>query len=94
MCIRDRYQPLAGTYETIMLPNNSQSNKIRLNKLIEAIKIIYASTFKGEARTLLKNTAHRIEEEKMAILIQEVVGVKYKSKRFYPTFSGVLQSIN
>ena len=89
-----QYQPLAGTYETIMLSNNSKSNKTRLNKLIEAIKIIYASTFKGEARTLLKNTAHRIEEEKMAILIQEVVGVKYKSNRFYPTFSGVLQSIN
>ena len=89
-----QYQPLAGTYETIMLSNNSKSNKERLNKLIEAIKIIYASTFNGEARTLLKNTAHRIEEEKMAILIQEVVGVKYKSNRFYPTFSGVLQSIN
>ncbi|MFL3006093.1 MAG: PEP/pyruvate-binding domain-containing protein [Candidatus Neomarinimicrobiota bacterium] len=89
-----QYQPLAGTYETIMLCNNSKSNKDRLNKLIEAIKLIYASTFKGEARTLLKNTAHRIEEEKMAILIQEVVGVKYKSNRFYPTFSGVLQSIN
>ena len=73
-----QYQPLAGTYETIMLSNNSKSNKERLNKLIEAIKIIYASTFNGEARTLLKNTAHRIEEEKMAILIQEVVGVKYK----------------
>ena len=89
-----QYQPLAGTYETIMLSNNSKSNKERLNKLIEAIKIIYASTFNSEARTLLKNTAHRIEEEKMAILIQEVVGVKYKSNRFYPTFSGVLQSIN
>ena len=89
-----QYQPLAGTYETIMLPNNSRSNKRRLNELIDAIKIVYASTFKGEARTLLKNTAHRIEEEKMAVLIQEVVGVTYKSKRFYPTFSGVLQSIN
>jgi len=89
-----QYQPLAGTYETIMLSNNSRSNKKRLNELIESIKIIYASTFKGEARTLLKNTAHRIEEEKMAILIQEVVGIEHKSKRFYPTFSGVLQSIN
>ena len=89
-----QYQPLAGTYETIMLPNNSKLNKDRLNKLIEAIKIIYASTFNSEARALLKNTSHRIEEEKMAILIQEVVGIKYKSNRFYPTFSGVLQSIN
>ena len=41
-----QYQPLAGTYETIMLSNNSQSNKKRLNELIESIKIIYASTFK------------------------------------------------
>ena len=42
----------------------------------------------------MKNTAHRIEEEKMAILIQEIVGQTYKSNRFYPTFSGVLQNIN
>ncbi|MBA65587.1 MAG: hypothetical protein CMG55_07290 [Candidatus Marinimicrobia bacterium] len=89
-----QYQPLAGTYETYMLANNSRSDKNRLNKLINAIKRVYASTFKGEARTLLKGTAHRIEEEKMAVIIQEIVGISYKSKRFYPTFSGVLQSIN
>ena len=89
-----QYQPLAGTYETYMLPNNSRSNRIRLKELIIAIKKVYTSTFKGEARALLKNTAHRIEEEKMAVIIQEIVGQSYKSKRFYPTFSGVLQSIN
>ena len=89
-----QYQPLAGTYETIMLPNNSRSSKKRLVKLITAIKYVFASTFKGEAKSLLDNTAHRIEEEKMAVIIQELVGQPYESKRFYPTFSGVLKSIN
>ena len=89
-----QYQPLAGTYETYMLPNNSRSSKKRLNELITAIKQVYASTFKGEAKSLLGTTAHRIEEEKMAVVIQEIVGQPYRSKRFYPTFSGVLKSIN
>ena len=89
-----QYQPLAGTYETFMLPNNSRSKRTRLNELLTAIKRVYASTFKGEAKALLLNTAHRIEEEKMAVIIQEVVGQPYQSKRFYPTFSGVLKSIN
>ncbi len=89
-----QYQPLSGTYETYMLANNSRSAKKRLNELTQAIKKVFSSTFKGEARSLLDNTAHRIQEEKMAILIQEVVGQPYQGKRFYPTFSGVLQSIN
>ena len=89
-----QYQPLAGTYETFMLPNNSKSNKKRLNDIIKAIKKVYASTFKGEAKTLLDNTAHRIEEEKMAVIIQEIVGQTYSNNRFYPSFSGVLKSIN
>ena len=89
-----QYQPLAGTYETYMLSNNSRSDKKRLKELTIAIKKVFASTFKGEARALLKNTAHRIEEEKMAILIQEIVGQPYRSNRFYPTFSGLLQSVN
>ena len=80
-----QYQPLAGTYETIMLSNNSKSNKTRLNELIEAIKIIYASTFKGEARALLKNTAHRIEEEKMAVIIMELIfGYWFEKYNFGP----------
>ena len=89
-----QYQPLAGTYETYMLANNSRSNKKRLNELTVAIKMVYASTFKKEAKSLLNNTAHRVREEKMAILIQEIVGQTYNNKRFYPTFSGVLQSVN
>ena len=89
-----QYQPLSGTYETYMLANNSRSDKKRLNELTAAIKRVFSSTFKGEARSLLDNTAHRIQEEKMAILIQEVVGIPYNGQRFYPSFSGVLQSVN
>ncbi len=89
-----QYQPLSGTYETYMLSNNSRSNKKRLDQLILAIKKVFASTFKREAKSLIDNTAHRIQEEKMAVLIQEVVGQSYNSKLFYPSFSGVLQSIN
>ena len=89
-----QYQPLSGTYETYMLSNNSRSDKKRLGQLTKAIKKVFASTFKGEARSLLDNTAHRIQEEKMAILIQEIVGKSYNGQRFYPSFSGVLQSIN
>ena len=89
-----QYQPLSGTYETYMLANNSRSDKKRLDQLTAAIKRVFTSTFKGEARSLLDNTAHRIQEEKMAILIQEVVGIPYNGQRFYPSFSGVLQSVN
>ncbi|MFL2983024.1 MAG: PEP/pyruvate-binding domain-containing protein [Candidatus Neomarinimicrobiota bacterium] len=89
-----QYQPLSGTYETFMLPNNSRSDKKRLNELTIAIKRVFASTFNGEAKSLLDNTSHRIQEEKMAILIQEIVGKPYNNLRFYPSFSGVLQSIN
>jgi len=89
-----QYQPLAGTYETYMLPNNEKTNKDRLKSLVLAIKKVYASTFKGDAKSLLGTTAHRIEEEKMAIILQEIVGQEYNSGRYYPSFSGVLKSIN
>jgi len=89
-----QYQPLAGTYATFMLPNNQPTVKERLHLLLKTIKRIYASTFKGDARTLLENTAHRIEEEKMAVIIMEIAGQEYSSGRYYPTISGVLKSIN
>ena len=64
-----QYQPLSGTYETFMLPNNSRSEKKRFDELVIAIKRVFASTFTGEAKSLLETTSHRIQEEKMAILI-------------------------
>ena len=88
-----QYQPLAGMYSTFMLPNSYPSNKERYNQLCEAIKRVYASTFFQGPKSLMKNTTHRLEEEKMGIIIMELGGKKH-NELFYPTFSGVAQSYN
>ena len=76
-----------------MLPNSSKSKSNRLNQLIEAIKRIYASTFFQNPKSLLNNSDHRLEEEKMGIIIMELAGKKH-NELFYPSFSGVAQSYN
>ena len=88
-----QYQPLAGMYSTFMLPNSSNSEKERLSQVCESIKRIYASTFFKEPKTLLSQFVQKHEEEKMAIIIMEMIGKKHDN-RFYPTFSGVAQSYN
>jgi len=88
-----QYQPLAGMYSTFMLPNSNPSNKERYNQLCEAIKRVYASTFFQGPKSLMTNTTHRLEEEKMGIIIMELGGKKH-NELFYPTFSGVAQSYN
>ncbi len=87
------YEPFAGIYETKMIPNNQPSADTRFRKLAEAIKFVYASTFFKQAKNYLKATKHSLEEEKMAVIIQEVVGTK-RDTRFYPTISGVARSYN
>jgi CheY-like chemotaxis protein len=87
------YQPFAGVYATIMLPNNHPSLDIRLAQLLEAIKVVYASTYFREARDYLETTPYRIEEEAMAVLVQRLVGSR-RGDRFYPTFSGTAASYN
>ncbi|MCG6962838.1 MAG: histidine kinase [Acidobacteria bacterium] len=87
------YQPFAGVYVTVMLPNNHPSLDIRLAQLLEAIKVVYASTYQRAARDYLKSTPHRVEEERMAVLIQRLVGSR-RGPHFYPTFSGVASSYN
>jgi CheY-like chemotaxis protein len=87
------YQPFAGVYATIMLPNNHPSLDVRLAQLLEAIKVVYASTLFKTARDYLETTPFRIEEELMAVLIQRLVGSR-RGERFYPTFSGVASSYN
>jgi CheY-like chemotaxis protein len=87
------YQPFAGIYSTIMLPNNHPSLDVRLAQLLEAIKVVYASTFFETARDYLETTPYRIEEELMAVLVQRLVGSR-RNNRFYPTFSGVASSYN
>jgi hypothetical protein len=85
--------PFAGMYSTYMLPNNHKDDKIRLRQLCQAIKLVYASVFYKDARVYIESTSAKIEEEKMAVIIQELIGDDYNG-RFYPNFSGVAQSYN
>ena len=87
------YEPFAGIYATKMIPNNQASPDTRFHKLVEAIKFVYASTFFKKAKDYLKATNHSIQEEKMAVIIQEVVGLRHGDK-FYPNISGVARSHN
>lgn len=85
--------PFAGLYSTYMLPNNNTDLSTRLKQLSNAIKHVFASVFYKPAREYIRNTNFRIEEEKMAVIIQELVGQDYNG-RFYPVISGVAQSYN
>ena len=89
-----QYQPLSGAYSTFMLANNQEIFKDRIGELKKAIKLVFASIFYNESKSHFSHTAHRTEEEKMAVMIMEIAGQEYSSGRFYPTFSGVLKSIN
>lgn len=86
-------QPFAGIFDTFLLPNNHSDDDIRLKQITDAIKLVYASVYSDIARGYVEAVNYRIEEEKMAIVIQEVVGNLYDDK-FYPHFSGVAQSYN
>jgi hypothetical protein len=88
-----QYQPFTGVYETFMLGNSHRETHVRLAQLMEAIKRVYASTFTQHAKAYLRATPYRLEEEKMAIMIQQVVGAPH-GHRFYPDFSGVIRSRN
>ncbi len=86
-------QPFAGVYSTYLLPNNHEDNAVRLKQLATAIKLVYASIFTHSAKDYFKAVDYKIEEEQMAIVIQEVVGQERNGK-FYPDISGVAQSYN
>ncbi len=86
-------QPFAGIFETYLLPNNNPNIEIRLEQLLTAIKLVYSSVFSDKARAYISAINYKIEEEKMAIVLQEVVGNKF-DKYFYPHMSGVAQSYN
>ena len=84
---------LAGVYSTFMLPNNSSRINDRLEQLVSAIKLIYASMFLQESKALMASLLHNPEQEKMAVIIQELVG-EIHGAYFYPTFSGTALSMN
>jgi CheY-like chemotaxis protein len=88
-----QYQPFAGVYETYMIPNNNPDKDLRMLELLQSIKLVYASTFARPAREYMRMTSYRPEEEKMAVIVQRMVGAA-RNGRFYPDFSGVARSYN
>jgi hypothetical protein len=86
-------QPFSGIFNTFLLPNNSDSFKTRFKQAENAIKMVYASIYSDSARDYLKAVNYKSEDEKMGIIIQEVVGHSY-GKYFYPHISGTAQSRN
>jgi hypothetical protein len=86
-------QPFAGIYETFMLANNHPDLEVRLGQLLAAIKCVYASTFSQQSKAFLDMGPYRLEEEKMAVIVQSVVGVPHEG-RFYPDLAGVARSHN
>ena len=86
------YQPFAGIYSTYMIPDSEDRNK-RLRMLVSAIKGVYASVFYRASKDYMAATQNVIDQEKMAVILQEVVGSQY-GDRFYPHISGVARSIN
>lgn len=87
------YQPFAGLYNTYMLPNSHPDIEKRLDRLIIAVKLVYASTYLKAPRSYVKSTMHRTEDEEMAVILQQLTGKEYK-KYFYPAISGVTRSYN
>jgi hypothetical protein len=87
------FEPFASVYGTKMIPNNQPDADTRFRRLDEAIKYVYASTFFRDARDYMKATHHSTQDEKMAVIIQEVVGTRF-DVRFYPHISGVARSHN
>ncbi len=88
-----QYQPFAGVYQTFMIPNNNPDPAVRLRELLLSIRLVYASTFASKAKDYMKATAYRLQEEKMAVIIQRMVGARHND-RFYPAFAGVAKSYN
>ncbi len=85
--------PLAGIYQTKMIPNNQPSDEMRFRKLIEAVKLVWASTYFSDSREFHRGIGGSASQEAMAVILQKVVGRRYGS-RFYPLISGVARSFN
>jgi len=87
------HSPFAGVYETKMIPNNQPDPDVRFNRLVEAVKFVWASTFFNDAKAYMASVNQNIENEKMAVIIQEIAGQRH-GDRFYPDVSGVARSCN
>jgi hypothetical protein len=87
------HEPFAGVYETKMIPNRSLDANTRFQQLTEGIKFVYSTLFFYKAKQYFKAIRKDIRTEKMAVIIQEVVGERY-GDHFYPTIAGVIRSLN
>lgn len=85
--------PFSGIYETLLIPNSHEDPSIRLSQLCDAIRIVYASLFSAKAKAYFEVARYQREEERMAIVLQEVVG-KRRGRWYYPHVSGTAQSFN
>ncbi|BEH00555.1 PEP/pyruvate-binding domain-containing protein [Bacteroides sedimenti] len=86
------YQPFAGIYSTYMIPYLDDKYEM-LRMLSDAIKAVYASVYYSDSKSYMQATANVIDQEKMAVILQEVVGNQY-GERYYPSMSGVARSLN
>lgn len=93
ICEDSLNEPFAGVYETKMVANNQADKTKRFNALVNAIKYVYASLFFNESKEYFRSINRDIREEKMAVIIQEVVGDRHDDL-YFPTISGVLKSYN
>jgi hypothetical protein len=87
-------QPFAGIYKTFMLPNNNDDFEIRLRDLMNAIKLVFVSPYQSAARQYIESIHFKVEEEKMAVVIQEIVGLRHANDLYFPHLSGAAQSYN
>lgn len=88
-------QPFAGIYQTYIIPNSSPNFAKRLSQLEEAVKLVLSSPFRKQAKDYINSIGNKVEEEKMAVIIQELAGSKQGSgSYYYPHISGVAQSYN
>jgi len=85
--------PFAGVYGTKMIPNDQPDPDTRFQRLVEAVKFVWASTFFSGARAYARAAGRDLSAEKMAVIVQEVVGRRH-ADRFYPQVSGVARSVN
>ncbi len=87
------FQPFSGVYETYLLPNRAETPDERLRRLLAAVKRVYASLFAPRVKRFLDGTPYRLEEERMAVILQQVVGLAH-GDRFYPDIAGTARSRN
>ena len=88
-----QFQPYAGLYQTYMIPNNHPDPSVRLKHLVNAVKLVYASTYYENPKAFARHTSNRPQEEAMAIIVQKLTGEEY-GDYYYPAISGVAQSHN